>query len=65
MEYLHHVSFGIGVLGALVIVSGVADGLARLLRSEVLSARGRNIEQHRKRLRIRLNNPGAVAIVRK
>ena len=51
MEYLHHVSFGIGILGVLVIVFGVAGGLARFLRSEVQSARGRNVEEDRKRLR--------------
>src|SRR5437867_4113519 len=51
MEYHHHVSFGIGILGVLVIVFGVAGGLARLLRTEVQSARGRNVEEDRKRLR--------------
>ena len=40
MEYLHHTSFGIGVLGVLVIVFGVASGLARFLRSEFLAMRG-------------------------
>src|SRR5262245_15235597 len=51
MEYLHHVSFGIGILGVLVIVFGVVGGAARLLRTEVQSARGRNVEEDRKRLR--------------
>src|SRR5215813_12364589 len=51
MDYLHNVSFGIGMLGVLVIVFGVAGGVARLLRSEVQSARGRNVEEDRKRLR--------------
>src|SRR5262245_48000676 len=51
MDYLHNVSFGIGILGVLVIVFGVAGGVARLLRSEVRSARGRNVEEDRRRLR--------------
>src|ERR1043165_3909350 len=51
MEYLHHVSFGIGILGVLVIAFAVAGGLARFLRSEVQSARGENVEEDRKRLR--------------
>ena len=51
MEYLHHTSFGIGVLGVLVIVFGVASGLLRFLRSEVLAVRGMNVDEERKRLR--------------
>ena len=51
MEFLHHVSFGIGILGVLVIVFGVAGGVVRFLRSEVQSARGRNVEDERRRLR--------------
>lgn len=51
MEYLHHVSFGIGILGVLVIVFGVAGGVVRFLRSEVLSARGTNVEDDRRRHR--------------
>lgn len=51
MEFLHHVSFGIGILGVLVIVFGVAGGVARFLRSEVQSARGKNVEDDRRRLR--------------
>src|SRR5262245_7108956 len=51
MDYLHHVSFGIRILGVLVIVFGVAAGVARFLRSEVQSARGKNVEEDRKRLR--------------
>lgn len=51
MEYLHHVSFSIGILGVLVIISGVAGGVVRFLRSEVRSARGRNVEEDRRRLR--------------
>jgi uncharacterized membrane protein len=51
MDYLHHTSFGIGVLGVLVIVFGVASGLLRFLRSEVLAVRGVNVDEERKRLR--------------
>lgn len=51
MEFLHHVSFWIGILGVLVIVFGVAGGVVRLLRSEVLSVRGTNVEDDRRRLR--------------
>jgi len=51
MEYLHHTSFSIGVLGVLVIVFGVASGLLRFLRSEVLAVRGVNVDDERKRLR--------------
>src|ERR1051325_10413666 len=51
MDYLHHFSFGIGFLGVLVIVFGVAGGVARFLRSEIQSARGKNVEEDRKRLR--------------
>lgn len=51
MNYLHHTSFGIGVLGVLVIVFGVASGLLRFLRSEVLAMRGANVDEERKRLR--------------
>jgi len=51
MEYLHHISFGIGILGVLVIVFGVAGGVVRFLRSEVQGARGTNVEDDRRRLR--------------
>ena len=51
MEYLHHTSFGIGVLGVLVIIFGIACGLARFLRAEIRSARGADVEDDRKRLR--------------
>lgn len=50
-QYLHHVSFGIGILGVLVIVFGVAGGLARFLHSELAAARGINVEEARKHLR--------------
>jgi uncharacterized membrane protein len=48
---LHHASFGIGVLGVLVIVFGVACGLVRFLRAELKAARGGEVEDDRKRLR--------------
>src|SRR6266540_4915620 len=51
MEYPHHTSFGIGVLGVLVIVFGVACGLVRLVRAELQAARGADVEDDRKRLR--------------
>jgi len=51
MEYLHLISFGIGVLGVLVIVFGVACGLLRFLRAEFRAACGHDIEQDRKLLR--------------
>jgi uncharacterized membrane protein len=51
MSYLHHASFGIGVLGVLIIVFGVAAGMVRFLRAEFLFVRGRDVEDERKRLR--------------
>jgi uncharacterized membrane protein len=51
MNYLHHTSFGIGVLGVLVIVFGVACGVMRFVRAELGAARGADVEADRKRLR--------------
>lgn len=51
MDYLHHTSFGIGVLGVLVIVFGVVSGLVRFVRAEISAARGNNADEARKRLR--------------
>src|SRR5215471_19494186 len=51
MSYLHHASFGIGILGVLIIVFGVAAGMVRFLRAEFLFVRGRDVENDRKRLR--------------
>src|SRR6266498_5473547 len=51
MEYLHHASLGIGVLGVLVIVFGVACGLVRFVRAEFRAARGNDVDEDRKRLR--------------
>ena len=51
MNYFHHASFGISLLGVLVIIFGVLCGVVRFLRSEVASARGANIEGERRKLR--------------
>jgi uncharacterized membrane protein len=51
MEYLHHASSGIGILGVLVIVFGVANGLWRFARAEFRCALGTNVDAERKRLR--------------
>ena len=51
MEYLHHTSFGIGVLGVLVIVFGVLCGLVRFVRAEFSAARGLGVDEERKQLR--------------
>src|SRR5713226_3090851 len=51
MQYLHHTSFGIGVLGVLVIVFGVSCGLVRFVRAEFRAARGADVGDDRKRLR--------------
>jgi uncharacterized membrane protein len=51
MSYLHHTSFGISVLGVLVIVFGVLSGLVRFVRAEVSAARGFAVDDARKQLR--------------
>src|ERR1041384_2158435 len=51
MDYLHHASFGIGVLGVLVIVFGVLCGLIRFIRAEFDAARGLSVDDERKQLR--------------
>jgi uncharacterized membrane protein len=51
MSYLHHASFGIGVLGVLVIVFGVLSGLVRFVRAEFFAARGLAVDDARKQLR--------------
>jgi uncharacterized membrane protein len=51
MDYLHHASFGIGVLGVLVIIFGVLSGLVRFVRAEFSAARGLVVDEERKRLR--------------
>ena len=50
MEYLHHATFGISVLGVLVIIFGVLCGVMRFLRSELASVRGANVEDDRRKL---------------
>src|SRR5262245_42623488 len=50
-HFLHNASFGIGVLGVLVIIFGVVSGLMRFVRAEVKAARGADVEEDRKRLR--------------
>ena len=44
MEYLHHATFGISVLGVLC-------GVVRFLRSEVSAVRGGDVEGERRKLR--------------
>jgi uncharacterized membrane protein len=51
MEYLHHATFGISVLGVLVIIFGVGCGVMRFLRSEASAMRGTNVEGERRMLR--------------
>src|SRR5436190_24053725 len=51
MEYLHHASFGVGVLGVLIIVFGVLCGVVRFVRAELQAARGLPVDEARKRLR--------------
>jgi len=51
VDYLHHASFGIGVLGVLVIVFGVLGGLLRFVRAEFSAARGLVVDEERKKLR--------------
>ena len=51
MTYLHHASFGIGLLGVLVIVFGVLSGLVRFVRAELSAARGFAVDEARKQLR--------------
>lgn len=51
MEYLHHASVAIGILGVLVICFGVATGLARFVKSEFLAVQGRNMDETRRQLR--------------
>lgn len=51
MSYLHHASFGIGVLGVFVIVFGVLSGVVRFVRAELSAARGLAVDEARKQLR--------------
>ncbi len=49
MDWLHHTSFGIGVLGVLVICFGVAGGLIRFVHAEFRATSGANVDEERKR----------------
>jgi len=51
IEYLHHATLGISLLGVLVIIFGVLCGVLRFLRSELASVRGANVEDERRQLR--------------
>jgi uncharacterized membrane protein len=51
MIYLHHASFVVGLLGALVIMFGVSRGLMMFLRTEAGAARGREVAVPRRELR--------------
>jgi uncharacterized membrane protein len=51
MDYLHHLSAGISVVGVLVIVYGVAIGLMHFVRSEFHALHGAKMDVERRRLR--------------
>lgn len=51
MDYLHDTSYGIGILGVLVICLGVVNGLARFAWSEIRAVRGDNVDTSRQQLR--------------
>lgn len=51
MDYLHHASFSISVLGVLVIVIGVVCGLVRFACSEFAAVRGAHVEHDRRSVR--------------
>lgn len=51
MDYLHHLSAGIGVVGVLVIVYGVVIGLMQFIRSEFRALRGTKVDAERRQLR--------------
>jgi uncharacterized membrane protein len=51
MNFLHYASFGISLLGVLVIAFGVLSGLARFARSEFAAAHGVDVEGDRRKLR--------------
>jgi uncharacterized membrane protein len=51
MAYLHHATFGISVLGVLVILFGVARGVMWFVRSEFSATRGANVAPERRNLR--------------
>ena len=51
MQTLNQLSFGIGVIGVVTILWGVALGVAGLVRLEYLRLRGRDTIEPRERLR--------------
>lgn len=51
MEYLHHLSVGIGWVGVSVIVYGVALGLIHFAGSEIHALRGNKVDAKRRNLR--------------
>ncbi len=51
MEFLHHATFAISILGAVVIGYGVVIGLVRFVPSEVRALRGAKVDAERKHLR--------------
>ena len=51
MEYLHYASTGVGVLGVVVILYGVAGGVIRVARTEWQAVRGEKVGRARKELR--------------
>lgn len=51
MNFLHYISMGIGILGAVVITYGVLRGLISFVVVECRTFRGQSVEQERKKLR--------------
>jgi len=51
MQYLHHITLSISVLGVLVIIVGVFWAAARFLRSELSAVSGTIVESERRKLR--------------
>jgi uncharacterized membrane protein len=51
MELLHHISMGIGVMGAAVILYGVLKGLGQLVWVEVRSLTGQSVVLTRQEMR--------------
>jgi len=51
MDFLHHISVGIGGLGAVVIGYGVLNGLIRFIRAELRMLRGFKAAPERQQLR--------------
>jgi uncharacterized membrane protein len=51
MDYLHHISFGVGALGVLVILYGVVGGMFHFVRTESRACWGRDVSAERRKLR--------------